>query len=228
MNVLVIAAHPDDEVLGLGGTLAKHNNAGDSTYLCILCEQVDARKNKPEHEDFKKQIQNAADILGINDTMFFNFPNIKMNTIPMIDLVKAIEKAIIKYKPEIIYTHHGGDLNDDHKIVFNATMAAIRLPERGTVGNISRNMIKEILCYETPSSTEWAAPLSEFVFKPNVFVDIKDTFKSKIIAIEQYIEIIKEYPHPRSLENLEALAKYRGSQSGLKLAEAFMLMRELR
>ena len=228
MNVLVIAAHPDDEVLGLGGTLAKHNIAGDSIYLCILCEQVDARKNKPEHEDFKIQIQNAAEILGINDTMFFDFPNIKMNTIPMIDLVKAIEKAIIKYKPGIIYTHHGGDLNDDHKIAFNATMAAIRLPERRTVENISRNLIKQVLCYETPSSTEWGAPLSEFVFKPNVFVDIKDTFKSKIIAIEQYIGIIKEYPHPRSVENLESLAKYRGAQSGLELAEAFMLMRELR
>lgn len=228
MNVLVIAAHPDDEVLGLGGTLAKHNIAGDSIYLCILCEQVDARKNKPEHDDFKKQIQNAAEILGIKNTMFFDFPNIKMNTVPTVDLVQAIEKAIIEYKPGIIYTHHGGDLNDDHKIVFNATMTAIRLPERGTVENISIDMIKEVLCYETPSSTEWAAPLPEFAFQPNVFVDIKDTFESKIIAIEQYIGIIKEYPHPRSIENLEALAKYRGMQSGFELAEAFMLMRELR
>ena len=228
MNVLVIAAHPDDEVLGLGGTLAKHNIAGDSIYLCILCEQVDARKNKPGHEDFKKQIQNAAEILGINNTMFFDFPNIKMNTIPTIDLVKAIEKAIIKYKPGIVYTHHGGDLNDDHKVVLNATMAAIRLPERGTVENIHRNMIKEVLCYETPSSTEWSAPLPEFVFKPNVFVDIKDTFQLKIKAIEQYMGVMKEYPHPRSMENLEALAKYRGTQSGFELGEAFMLMRELR
>jgi LmbE family N-acetylglucosaminyl deacetylase len=193
-----------------------------------LCEHVTARKNKPGHEEFLKQVHEAANIIGIKDTMFFDFPNIKMNVIPMLDLVQSIEKSIIKFKPEIIYTHHVGDLNDDHKIVFNATMAAIRLPERRNIKELPTNLIKEVLCYEVPSSTEWSAPLPEFVFMPNVFVNIKETFKLKIKAIQQYAEIVKEYPHPRSIENLDALAKYRGAQSGFELAEAFMLVRGLR
>ena len=228
MNVLVIGAHPDDEILGPGGTLVKHKMNGDDIYSCILCEHVTARKNKPEHEEFLKQVHEAANIIGIKDTMFFDFPNIKMNVIPTLDLVQSIEKSIVKFKPEVVYTHHVGDLNDDHKIVFNATMAAIRLPERRNITDLPTNLIKEVLCYEVPSSTEWSAPLPEFVFMPNVFVNIKETFKLKLKAIQQYAEIVKEYPHPRSIENLDALAKYRGAQSGFELAEAFMLVRGLR
>lgn len=228
MNVLVICAHPDDEVLGLGGTLVKHKINGDNVYSCILCERATARQNKPEHQHFLKQIHEAANIIGIKDIMFFDFPNIRMNVIPMLDIVQSIEKSIIKFKPTIIYTHHVGDLNDDHKIVFNATMAAIRLPERQNIEELPTNLIREVLCYEVPSSTEWGAPLPGLVFSPNVFVDIKETFKLKIKALQQYVEIVKEYPHPRSLENLEALAKYRGAQSGYELAEAFMLVRGIR
>lgn len=228
MRVLVIGAHPDDEILGPGATLIKHKRNGDHIYSCILCEQVAARQNKPKHKDLLKQVKRAASIVGIKETLFFNFPNIKMNTVSTLELIQAIEEAIIKFRPEIVYTHHCGDLNEDHRIAFNATMAAIRLPERRNIKNLHPNLIKEVLCYEVPSSTEWAAPLIKYPFKPNVFVDIKRTFKAKINAIEQYTGIIKKHPHPRSVKNLETLANYRGMQSGFALAEAFVLMRFLR
>lgn len=228
MNILVVCAHPDDEVLGPGATVARHNINGDNVYSCILCEHVTARKDRAEHEDLLRQTHKAAKIIGIKDTMFFDFPNMEMNVIPMLNLVQSIEEAIIKFKPEIIYTHHAGDLNDDHRIAFNATQAAIRLPERQNVKGLPRNLIKEVLCYEVSSSTEWAAPLPEYIFRPNVFVNVKETFRLKIEAFQQYVEIVKNYPHPRSVENLEALAKYRGGQAGFELAESFMLMRSLR
>lgn len=225
MNVLVVAAHPDDEILGTGGTLAKHTSNGDRVYSCILCEQVTARNNKPEHQKFLKQVYSAAKIVGIRDTLFFDFPNIQMNIIPTLKTVQSIEQAIVKFRPEIVYTHYTEDLNDDHRIVGNATMAAIRLPERRNKRELPANLIKEVLCYEVPSSTEWS--LTE-VFKPNVFVDIEDTFKTKIKALREYSDVIKEHPHPRSFENLNSLASCRGAQAGYNLAEAFMLVRSIR
>lgn len=228
MNILAVCAHPDDEVLGPGATLAKHNMKGDNVYSCILCEHVTARTERAPHEELIKQTSKAAEIIGIKDTLFFDFPNIQMNIVPTLHLVQSIEEAIIKFKPEIVYTHHAGDLNDDHRIVFNATQAAIRLPERRVVKELPANLIKELLCYEVSSSTEWAAPLPEYIFRPNIFVNVKDTFRLKMEAFRQYTEVIKTYPHPRSLENLEALAKHRGAQAGFELAEAFMLLRGLR
>lgn len=227
MNILVIVAHPDDEVLGCGATIAKHVADGNRVYVCSLCEMVSARTNKPEHDRFMKQVKDAERVLGVKETMFFDFPNIKFNTVPALELVQAIEKAIIKFKPEVVYTHHKGDVNVDHQVVFDATMAAIRLPERGSVPDLPRNMIRKVLAYEIPSSTEWAAPMPAFAFLPNVFVDVTATFKKKVEAAKCYESIIKEPPHPRSLEALEALATFRGAQSSLKKAEAFMLIRQL-
>lgn len=228
MNVLVVCAHPDDEVLGAGGTLAKHKMNGDDVYSCILCEQATVRNTRPEHGDLLKQVDEAANIIGIKETMFFDFPDIRLNIVPILDLVQSIEQSLIKFRPEVIYTHHTGDLTDDHKIIFDATMTAVRLPERRTRKELPADLIKEVLCFEVPSSTDWAVPLPGLVFMPNVFVDIKETFELKIKGLQQYPEVIKEYPHPRSIENLEALAKYRGAQSGFELAESFMLVRMLR
>lgn len=224
MNVLVVCAHPDDEVLGPGGTLIGHKKRGDNVYSCILCEHVAAREKKPEHEKFIRQVKEAAEIVGIKDTLLFDFPNIKMNAVPTLDLVRSIEKAIIKFRPEVIYTHYWGDLNDDHKTVFHATMAAVRLPERMNVKKLPRDLIKEVICYEVPSSTEWSSES----FQPNLFIDIKDTFDEKIKAIQKYDGIIRKHPHPRSLKNLKALANFRGTQSGLDLAEGFMIVRSIR
>lgn len=224
MKILIVAAHPDDEVLGMGGTIAKHSDNGDDLFVCILCEKVSARKVKPEHKLFLKQINASQKILGIKDKIFFDFPNIKMNSVPQIDIVQAIEKSIIKFKPEVVYTHHKGDMNIDHKVVAEATSIAIRLRERG---NNNAPMIKKLLCYEVPSSTDWSSSLSEFPFIPNYFVDISNYFDKKILALKKYEGVIKKSPHPRSIKALESLATIRGAASGFNKAEAFMILREL-
>lgn len=228
MKVLVIIAHPDDEVLGVGGTIAKHSIAGDEVYLCILLKYPAARNIKPGERELDGQIRRASKILGIRDSQQYAYPNIRMNTIPTIELVQAIESAIIKFKPEIIYTHHGGDLNEDHRIVFSATMAAVRLPQRHPRDGMPITMIKEVLTYETLSSTEWSPPLSKHGFFPNVFVDITEMIDVKIAALGEYTDIISDSPHPRSIETIRALATLRGSQAGFRYAEAFMLMRGIR
>lgn len=227
MNILVIAAHPDDEILGVGGTIAKHSANGDQVYACILCEHCLARKNKPRHDDFLEQIHAAKNIVGIKEILFFDFPNIQMNTVSTLKIVQSIEQAIIRFEPEVVYTHHWGDVNDDHKIVSHATMAAVRLPERQTVSALPRNLIKQVLCYETPTSTEWALPDKETVFLPNVFVDIEKTLDCKLKALQCYENVMREYPHPRSEEAIRAHAMDCGVKVGLKAAEGFVLVREL-
>lgn len=227
-KILIVGAHPDDEILGVGGTLAKHAAQGDEVYACLLCEHVNARANKPEHTRFLEQVHAAKNIIGIKEILFFDFPNIAMNTVPTLKIVQAIEEAIVRFKPEVVYTHHVGDVNDDHHVVFRATMAAIRLPERGNIPGLPRNLIKEVLSYETPSSTEWAAPLPAHAFLPNVFVNIRDFLDKKLQALSCYENVTKSYPHPRSVEAMRAKAKTTGVQAGLEAAEAFMLMRGLR
>lgn len=226
MNILVISAHPDDEILGCGGTIAKYTANHDSVFVLSLCEHVSARKLKPQHQKFLKQIKEASKILGIKKTLFFDFPNLEMNTVPILGIVQSIEKAIIKFKPEIIYTHHHGDVNEDHQIVFRATMAAVRLPQRQT-SKLTPDLIKKIYTYEVPSSTDWIPSLPHLNFTPNVFVNIEEFYNKKIRSLLCYKNIICSPPHPRSLETLKALAVIRGSQAGYKLAEGFYLIKEL-
>ena len=215
---------PDDECLGVCGTLIKHVKAGDELYLCIMCGQVKARADKPTPEKLQSQIEGAGRIIGIKDTIVYDFPNIEMNTIPILKLVQAVETVLIKWKPDIIYTHFWGDLNDDHKRVFDAVVAAERLPERRNLKDFPADQIKEIYCFETPGSTGWAPQIYQNMFMPNTFVNIKDVFDIKNKALKEYGEVLST-PHPRSTENILALAKYRGSQAGFKLAEAFILLK---
>lgn len=217
--VLAIAPHPDDEVLGCGGTIAKHVLSGEQVYLCIVTQVY--TPEWPEHEikERKEEALKASGILGIKKTYFSNLPAVKLDTISQKELNQVIAQIVGKVQPEVIYVPHRGDVNRDHQLVFDAAMVAIR-PQPGTV-------IRRVLCYETLSETEWAAPFAEHAFIPNVYVDISETLEIKLRAMSAYKLELREFPHPRSLEAISTLAKRRGASIGVRAAEAFVLIREL-
>ncbi|MBA7694005.1 N-acetyl-alpha-D-glucosaminyl L-malate deacetylase 1 [subsurface metagenome] len=220
MNVLVIAAHPDDEVLGCGGTIAKHVQSGDEVYCLILGEGVVAREGNQaliEKKVLKQSASKAAEVLGIKELVFKNFPDQRLDTVPLLEVIKSVEEVKQRIKPDIIYTHHQGDLNIDHQITFKAVLTACRPMKDETV--------REIYSFEVPSSTEWNSPDTHNYFMPNVFVDITGTFDKKIEALKAYQGEIRQYPHPRSTEALEIIAKRWGVSVGRELVEAFRLIR---
>jgi len=222
MKILVIAAHFDDEVYGCGGTISKLVREGHKVYVCILTDSCSSQYTDRANEMIaqkKEECQIVNNILGIEKTYTFDFPDMQLDTIPHVELNQAIEQCIRDIKPTIVYTHHGGDVNKDHRLGFESTMVAVRPMEGSSV--------KRILCYEVPSSTEWAPPSSNNVFSPNVFVDIEDVIDKKIDAIKAYNSELREYPHPRSVENVINQAHLRGASVGLKAAECFMLIREI-
>jgi len=215
-KILVIAPHPDDEVLGCGGTIAKYSKKEGEVYLCVVTKAYTPDWSEEFLKTRQKEIEKVNEILGIKKTYFLNFPTVKLDTIPQKELNDSILKIIKEIQPEVLYIPHQGDLNKDHRLVFEATLVAVR-PTSGPV--------KRILSYETLSETEGGSLIKIFV--PNVYEDITNTFNIKIEAMKKYRSEIREYPHPRSLEIIEALAKKRGSESGFKLAEAFILIREI-
>lgn len=216
MNYLIVVAHPDDEVLGCGATVKKLIDSGHNVAICIMVGQAAARQNLSStlDEDEKK----ALDILGVNKIYKANFPNIKMNTVPHLELVQFIEKCIIDFKAEAIITHHPADTNNDHVMTSYAAQAAMRLFQR-------RNdvpMMKLFMYMEVLSSTEWGLDSSSNRFTPNYFVEIgKDRVDTKITALKEYKGVMRDYPHPRSEEAIIGLAAYRGAQSGCDYAEAY-------
>ena len=216
-KVLVICAHPDDETLGLGGTLALHSLKKDKISILIVADGESSRGKNENISIRQKQAIQACSILGINDIEFLNFPDQRLDSMSLLVLNQEIEKKIKKINPTIIYTHFGGDLNRDHRLVFESVIVSSR-PFRG-------QKIKKILCFETPSSTEWS--ISDQLFKPNLFVDIQKVLSEKVSALKKYKTEIKKYPHPRSIDAIKNRASYYGSISGLKYAEAFMVFREI-
>lgn len=216
MKILIIAPHPDDEVLGCGGTIAKHALQGDSVYLCVVTKAYEPDWSKEFLKERPKEVARANKILGIKKTYFLDLPTIKLDIIPQKKLNEAISKVVNEVRPNIIYVPHRGDLNKDHRLIFEASLVAIRPVNHS---------IKKALSYEILSETEWGQLIEPFV--PNVYMDISETFKKKIEAIKAYKSELKLLPHPRSLEIIEVLAKKRGSEVGLKLAEAFMLIKEI-
>ena len=223
MTVLVVAAHPDDEVLGCGGTIAKLAQQGCDVDVLILGEGVTSRNpnldeaNRRLLEKLQSDSQRASEILGVRDRFCYQFPDNRFDTLPLLNVIKKIEEVIAKIKPDTVYTHHGGDLNIDHTVVHRATITATR-PVPGCTVNA-------VYTYEVASSSEWAFGQFGQPFQPNVFVDISDTLDKKLQAMNAYTGEVHNFPHPRSAENLEAMAKNMGAASGLDAAEAFQLVR---
>jgi LmbE family N-acetylglucosaminyl deacetylase len=236
MKILVIVAHPDDEVLGMGGTIKKLTKNGDDVKVVVMATGIAARrstnfKNKSNYEINKndkklieKQIQeirsdarHANKILGVSDIDFLDFPDNEMDTVSNLEITKSIESIIKKFKPKKIFTHSPFDINIDHRLIYEATITATR-PN-------SKINVKEVYSFEIPSSTEWYFPTS---FQANVFENISKELPSKLKAMKMYKSEIQEFPHPRSLEALESIAKRWGSVSGFQAAEAFCLIRQLK
>lgn len=223
-KVLVVAAHPDDELLGVGGTIMKHVDQGDISECIILGEgqtsRSDTRKETKQdivldlHQDAKR----VANMIGFQEIYFANFPDNRFDEADLLDIVKKVEKVIKKFQPNIIYTHHGGDLNIDHQRTFQAVQTATR-----TLNNFC---VKKLYTFETLSSTEWNF-IDKEAFIPNVFIDISNYIEKKVEAMNLYKSELCNYPHPRSIEGIKILAQYRGMTVGSNYAEAFHLIREV-
>jgi|TARA_B110000438_G_scaffold131910_1_gene128010 LmbE family N-acetylglucosaminyl deacetylase len=214
---LTITAHPDDEILGFGGSSYHLSKKGHKIFNCILSGNVEERKFRPEINKLKKDIDNAQKIVGAEQAILGNFPNIKFNTVPHIDLVQFIERAIIQTKPDYIFTHHPEDLNNDHYHTSKACQAAARLYQRRPM-----KKLKGLYFMEIPSSTDWSFSSPAINFSPDTFITIgKVGLNKKIRALNAYKGIMRSYPHPRSPESIEGLSIIRGSQVGRKYCESF-------
>jgi LmbE family N-acetylglucosaminyl deacetylase len=220
MRVLTVAAHPDDETLGAGGTMAWHASRGDEVWVCILTDGASSR-----HDQVELQLEcarRACETLGVAHVRFVGLADQRLDTVPMLDVVTPIEECVSELQPDVVLTHFAGDVNEDHRIVSRATMVAAR-PVPGST-------VRRVCSFEVPSSTDWAPPQPGSVFAPNLYVDISETLETKLLAMKAYADThhpeVRPYPHPRSLEALTAYAQRHGVAAGLTAAEPFVLLRE--
>jgi LmbE family N-acetylglucosaminyl deacetylase len=226
VKVLVIAAHPDDEVLGCGGTAARLVQEGHEIHFAILGEGITSRHAQRSDADavqlakLHRRAEAAASRVGVKSVILDKLPDNRLDTVPLLEIVKIVEGLIDRIRPEAIYTHHGGDLNVDHGIIHRAVLTATR--------PVSGQLVREIYSFEIPSSTEWAFQRLEPCFRPNVFVDVTRTLEAKIAAMGCYESEARKFPHPRSPEALRAIAMRWGSVCGCGAAEAFELVRSVR
>jgi LmbE family N-acetylglucosaminyl deacetylase len=223
--VAAVAAHPDDEVLGCGGTLARMATEGDQVHILLLADGESARQASssegvPEKIGRRRQsAQAAADVLGASSVEVHALPDNRLDGIDRLEIIKLVENFLSKHNPEIVFTHFSGDLNIDHRRVHEAVVTASRPLPSGSV--------RELLFFEVPSATEWGSVGSAEAFRPNWFVDISGTMETKLRALACYQDEMREFPHPRSVQAIEALARWRGASSGLNAAEAFVLGRKI-
>lgn len=220
-TILIVAAHPDDELLGVGGTAARHIKQGDAVHTLILGQGLMSRDGTREDDlaRLKEAARKAADMIGVKKIYFQNFPDNAFDTVRVLDIVKAVERHVAQVKPDVIYTHHAYDLNVDHQLTYQAVLTACRPcnPDCPSV----------IYTFETLSSTEWNSRDHQKQFQPNAYCDISETLETKINALKQYESEMRLFPHSRSFDGVRILAQYRGLESGLSAAEAFHLVRRI-
>jgi len=217
-KILCVAAHPDDEALGCGGTLARHVAQGDEVHVVFMADGVGAREGDPTRDRALRDsaAAKALQSLGVTQWESLCLRDNALDSYSLLELIKPLENYLRKYPAEVIYTHHGGDLNIDHQLTHRAVLTACR-PVPG-------QSVRSIYCYEVLSSTEWGGSVST-PFQPNYFVDVTPYWPQKIAALEAYALEMRDFPHARSLRAVEALGILRGSSVGVACAEAFMVER---
>ena len=224
MSVLCIGAHPDDEVLGVGGTLARHATNGKDVHVCLLSDGVTSRYDdedsaQEEIQQRRDRAQRACEMLGATVSLH-GFPDNSFDTVPLLDIVQTVEAEIEEHEPTVVYTHHYGDLNIDHELACRATVTATRpLADSG---------VERVLAFETLSATEWSVPEPSNAFQPTTFVDISDHLDTKLEALSVYERELREPPHPRTPETVRQNAEVWGTKAGLEAAEPFELLRKVR
>ena len=221
-RVLVVAAHPDDETYGAGGTIARHCHEGDEVTVLFMTDGVGARNDEVEQQ--KAAGRNACDALGVTDVRFADLPDQRLDELPLLEVIDPVAAVVREVEPAIVYTHHHGDANQDHRHVFEAVLVAVR--------PTPSNQVEQVLSFEVPSSTEWGpTSLADWAFLPNVFVDVSDHRDAKAKAIDHYRHTheneVKPFPHPRSQEAVDAFDVARGVSVGMRAAEAFVEIRRL-
>lgn len=223
-SILIVAAHPDDEVLGCGGAVARFIKEGADAHVMVLGEGITSRDDKRDTVGrardvgrLKQQAKKACAALSVKNIFMYGLPDNRFDKVPLLDIIKVIESVNSKIRPEMIYTHHRNDLNVDHRITYDAVLTACRPSGSCTV--------KEIYSFEIKSSSEWNYPSR---FNPNYFVDITQTINKKLSALKYYKSELKEYPHPRSMRGVKLNAEYWGMHAGVKYAEAFEAIRVIK
>lgn len=225
-TVLVVAAHPDDEVLGCGAAMAKHAAEGRDVHVLILAEGLTSRGAERNRKaaaaglsELERAARRANGILGAASVTLLAFPDNRMDSVDRLEVIKAVEAVIALRRPSLVYTHHGGDVNIDHRVVHDSVIAACR-PQPG-------HPVRTLLFFEVASSTEWQASPALGAFRPNWFEDVTETLPLKLKALEAYALEMRPWPHARSIRALEYLARWRGASIGAEAAEAFMAGRHI-
>ena len=217
-NIVVISAHPDDEILGVGGTLLKHKKNGDKIYWLITTNIFENQGYSKERiSSRQKEIKKISEALSVEKVFMLNYPTMSLSTSTLIEMVPKISKIFIEIEPEIVYCLNRSDAHSDHRITFDAVMALTK--------SFRYPFIKQVLMYECISETEFAPQLPEKVFTPNYFVDISSFLEEKMNLMKIYESELGKHPFPRSLKNIEALATFRGASVGVEYAEAFQLIK---